>query len=149
MRIKAILSWAWALPLLAACAALQNPIPQAILATQPLVYVPEAWVEERRAEAGVEVVRFRTERSRTMGELWEDIQRGLEAGRVPVRCSEVLGLPLGEGPYLVFRLPLDGARDLAVRVLPLDGYALLGHSLFRAELHRPPARSVLLGCPID
>ncbi len=130
------------------CTAVQEPLPQAILSTAPLVYVPEAEVEGREPTAHGEVVRFRTQRSRTMGELHEDILAGLRATRIQPRCSEVMALP-GREPTLQLRIPAGHGRDLALRIVPLDGHWLCGRGLFRAEVTRPPARQALLGCPLD
>lgn len=142
--------WPWALGLLlSACTLLQNPRPQAVLSTDPLVYVPEAQVEERRTAEGVERVRFRTEERRSLGEVWEDLQAGFRASRIQTKCAELLGFPAGGGPYLLFRLPQSRERDLSVRITPLDGHWLSGHTLFLAELRRPPARLTFLGCPLD
>ncbi len=133
---------------LGACAPVQNPPPQAILSSDPLVYLPEAWVEARTLRGGVEEVRLRTFYSRTLGELQDELARGFQSSRIQLKCSELVGLGIGGGPYLHLRLAASPDRDLTLRIVPLDGYWPLGHSLFQVELRRVPSRFGL-GCPLD
>ncbi|WP_027881822.1 hypothetical protein [Meiothermus rufus] len=113
-----------------------------------MVYLPEAWVEARTLRGGVEEVRLRTYYSRTLGELQDALVRGFQSSRTQLKCSELVGLGLGGGPYLKLRLAASPDRDLTLRLTPLDGHWLLGHSLFQAELRRVPPHFGL-GCPLD
>ncbi len=128
---------------------LQDPKTQAILSSDPLVYVPDARVESRELQGDTELIRFRTYRSRTLAELEEDLKAGFAASRLQLKCSELMGVPLGGEPYLKIRLAVNRERDLTLRITPLDGDWLFGHSLFQAELKRPPAQSTFLSCPMD
>ncbi len=130
------------------CTVVQEPLPQAVLSTAPLVYVPEARVETRETTARGEVVHFRTYRSRTMGELHDDILAGLKASRIQLICSEVMALP-GHEPYLRLRVPAGQGRDVGLHIVPLDGHWLWGHSRFRASITQLVSGYAFLRCPVD
>ncbi len=136
-----------AVALITACTPFQNPRPQAVLSTDPLVYLPEAQVESRTTSGEVETVRLRTYYARTLGQLQDELNRGLQSSQATRKCSELVGL--GDRPYLHLRLAASPNLDLTLRITPLNGHWLLGHSLFQAELRRVPARFGLFGCPLD